>query len=160
MWEALPNPQPFIASLNPLEQNRPGPVTAYAQPLPFYRNAQIIKLEYKAGAYYGVTACGQSDVLWLDGSSDAIREANERFGLHVDDGNVVEYMQFFCAQLVAQGSGFNVIGIIGEIEKTDEDYLIACQVEHGGQMFLASMAVEKDGQVMMLEDEPLRGRVH
>lgn len=153
MWEKIEDPMRYLARLH-----LPGGTFrgARKQTVPFYPNGYLVQMLFEGGACMGVAS--EDELIWLDGTSRLIDEANRVIGLSLDETNVAQYLDFFCHHIEAEEGSFAVQAVIGAVERNEAgDYLLQCVLEHAEHRFLTEMRVGQDGGVEMLDDEVIDG---
>ncbi|HJP89521.1 MAG TPA: AAA family ATPase, partial [Candidatus Limnocylindrales bacterium] len=161
-------------------------VSGKVSPLPFWKEWRLVVLSVdnpKGGEdqvfedIFCLWRAGEEPLL-LDGASDSIHEVNEREGLELQEPHVADYIRFFCYFLVANGEPF----IIWEqppkkVAAKDRNYVALVKpltfvgngahdgwqyegtVVYANHVFKAVFAVAKNGELEMLDDDPLIGGV-
>jgi hypothetical protein len=153
MWEKVENPDRYLARLNLREYHECR--GARKQALPFYTAGYLIQVFLERGVCIGVAS--ESDVVWLDGNSRTVYEANRVMGLSLDETNAAQYMRFFCDHIAAEQGSFDVQTVIDMKRNEAGDYVFQCVMGYGEHRFLTEMRVGQDGGVEMLEDEFIGG---
>ena len=153
---------------------------------PFYHNGELVKMNDGMGAMFMVAAgpgeLSTREFYPLTGTSDEIRAANKAAGLVITHENAGDYLRFFMTFLrTGEGESFKVIESLSGYalvndekpeQRKPEDMRLVCDgvnadddafafrgyVAYANELFGVSMRVHKNGDVEMLDDDPL-GRI-
>ena len=89
----------------------------------------------------------------LDGSSHRIHALNESLGLELSSAEEAqEYLRLFCAYVWGDEGAFHV-DAIRSCERVDADHWQAtADLHYGGEIFAASLRIQRNGHVEMLDD--------
>jgi ATP-dependent Zn protease len=149
--------------------------------LPFYERHELIELRLAGvpGLERAFLLFGGDQVLWLDGSSGAIHDANETEALALTDATVLDYVRFFLLFVRGDSGSFTLIesaeelapktvsvetlttrrtqvAAFGRRERAGEGpFTVDATVAYGGSLFAAVFTVEPGGNIEMAEDTPL-----
>ena len=153
---------------------------------PFYQNGELVRMHDGTGAMFMVAAgrgeLSAREFYPLNGKSADIHAANEAALLDITQENAGDYLRFFMTFLrTGEGESFKVIeSLSGYALVNDEkpeqrkpkDMRLVCDgangdddafafrgyVAYANELFGVSMRVHKNGDVEMLDDDPL-GRI-
>jgi hypothetical protein len=153
---------------------------------PFYHNGELVKMNDGMGTMFMVAAgpgeLFQREFYPLTGTSDEIRAANKAARLVITHENAGDYLRFFMTFLrTGEGESFKVIESLSSYalvndekpgQRYPEDMHLVCEgvnadddafafrgyVAYANELFGVSMRVHKNGDVEMLDDDPL-GRI-
>jgi hypothetical protein len=147
--------------------------------LPFYKETVLVRTAEGAAHFLA-----RPGVLTpLDGSSIPIHEANALEPVDLHDGNVLDYLDFFCAFVQGDEGPFHLLTDMGElfdfqaideraraalagtirppslVERDEDDGSFLCEafVIYGGAVFAARFSISSHGMVKMLTNDPFRG---
>ena len=150
---------------------------------PFYQDGELVRMSYGLHTGY-IVAAGQGEISAreyypLNGSGDDIHTANKAARLVITEENAGDYLHFFHTFLrsgdgepfaiVESLNGFGVFDKDGHYQCKPKDMRLAYAgaraegdaftfrgyVAYQGMLFGVLMLVRKDGQVEMLEDDPI-----
>jgi hypothetical protein len=150
---------------------------------PFYHNGELVKMNDGMGTMFMVAAgpgeLSAREFYPLTGTSDEIRAANKAAKLVITQENAGDYLRFFMTFLrTGGGESFKVIESLSGYalvndEKLEhrkpEDMRLVCDVmnadddafafrgyvAYANELFGVSMLVRKNGDVEMLDDDPM-----
>jgi MoxR-like ATPase len=161
-------------------------VSGKISPLPFYKEWRLVWLTVDNPKGEEDLVLEDILALWhrgetpllLDGSSAPVHEVNARENLALDDDQVADYLRWFCMAITAEDKPFlvfehppkivtpkdkKIISLIQPLTpagRTDEGaWKYEGTLVFDNKMFKAVFAVEADGEVTMLDDEPLVAHV-
>ena len=153
--------------------------------LPFYRAHELLELEIdrgSGGTDRVFVLDGADQVFWLNGESTPMHDVNDNESLELTETTVVDYVRYFMYFLRADAGAFVLIESADEVASADDAtaddealqgarsharplvvhgtdgsgrWLVDSTVAHGGTLFSAPLAVDPDGEVEMLDDEPI-----
>jgi hypothetical protein len=153
---------------------------------PFYQNGELVKMNDGMGTMFMVAA-GPGDLSArefypLTGTSDEIRAANKAAKLVITQENAGDYLRFFMTFLrnedgepfviIESLSGYALVNdekpeqrkpedmrLVGDgVNAEDDAFAFRGYVAYANELFGVSMRVHKNGDVEMLDDDPL-GRI-
>jgi ATP-dependent Zn protease len=89
--------------------------------LSFYENHRLVRIEFVGhrGPEQVFVLESPDEVLWLNGESSPVHDANEAESLHLNHDNVVDYLKFFLAFLQPNGEAFVLIESSNDISEGD-----------------------------------------
>jgi AAA+ superfamily predicted ATPase len=92
-------------------------VSASIRRLPFYAKHRLVELTFVRdhGPERAFLLDDGDETVWLDGSSGPIHDVNEREGVKLTDGTVLDYLRFFTFFLRSSEGAFNLIEAPSEI---------------------------------------------
>ena len=153
---------------------------------PFYHNGELVKMNDGMGTMFMVAAgpgeLSAREFYPLTGTSDEIRAANNAAKLVITQGNAGDYLRFFMTFLrnedgepfviIESLNGYAVVNDEKPEQRKPEDMRLVCDgvnadddafafrgyVAYANELFGVSMRVHKNGDVEMLDDDPL-GRI-
>lgn len=153
---------------------------------PFYHNGELVKMNDGMGTMFMVAAgpgeLSTREYYPLNGKSADIHAANEAALLVITRENAIDYLRFFMTFLrTGEGESFKVIESLSGYalvndekpeQRKPEDMRLVCDgvnadddafafrgyVAYASELFGVSMRVHKNGDVEMLDDDPL-GRI-
>ncbi len=153
---------------------------------PFYHNGELVKMNDGMGTLFMVAAgpgeLFQREYYPLNGASADIHAANEAAGLVITRDNAGDYLRFFMTFLrTGEGESFKVIEslsgyalvkdkkpeqlkpedmrfVCDGVNADDDAFAFRGYVAYANELFGVSMRVHKNGDVEMLDDDPL-GRI-
>jgi hypothetical protein len=153
---------------------------------PFYHNGELVKMNDGMGTMFMVAAgpgeLSAREFYPLTGTSDEIRAANKAAKLVITQENAGDYLRFFMTFLrnedgepfviIESLSGYALVNDEKPEQRKPEDMRLVCDgmnaeddafafrgyVAFANEMFGVSMLVHKNGDVEMLDDDPL-GRI-
>jgi ATP-dependent Zn protease len=163
-------------------------VSARSLALPFYATHRLIELHFVRdhGTERAFALDGADDTLWLNGDSDPIHEANGAAPLLLTDATVKDYVRFFLYFLRADMGAFVLVESPDEIVARDDNggtptvaevrgrvvpltmqatedadrWVLHGSVAYNDHLFMATFAVGSDGDVEMIDDEPVETLAH
>ncbi len=151
--------------------------------LPFYDGVVLIRVIDKSWgkarlAIYFLAE--QGNLYRLNGTSPPIHEINAKAPIKVNEGNVLDYLRFFCFFVRGEEGPFLIAESMADpympqnmdaktkavIEgtvrtatyegKNDQGYLMCdAVVYYSNALFIANFAVQPSGMIEMLDDEPI-----
>jgi hypothetical protein len=97
-WKPHKDPKEFMEYISPAnEADNPKPASVERKELPFYKDADMIRIHDKeSDGFCFFIAYGDNELVMLDGSRDQILEVNASGALDLTADNVFDYMKFFC----------------------------------------------------------------
>jgi hypothetical protein len=150
---------------------------------PFYQNGELVRMHDGTGAMFMVAAgpgeLFQREYYPLNGASADIHAANAAAGLVITRENAGDYLRFFMTFLrTGEGESFKVIESLSGYalvndekpeQRKPEDMRLLCDgvnadddafafrgyVAYANELFGVSMRVHKNGDVEMLDDDPM-----
>ena len=153
---------------------------------PFYHNGELVRMHDGMGTVFMVAAgpgeLSAREFYPLNGKSADIHAANEAALLVITRENAIDYLRFFMTFLrTGEGESFKVIESLSGYalvndekpeQRKPEDMRLVCDgvnadddafafrgyVAYANELFGVSMRVHKNGDVEMLDDDPL-GRI-
>ena len=153
---------------------------------PFYHNGELVKMNDGMSTMFMVAAgpgeLFQREFYPLTGTSDEIRAANKAAKLVITQENAGDYLRFFMTFLrnedgepfaiIESLSGYALVNDEKPEQRKPEDMRLVCDgvnaeddafafrgyVAYANELFGVSMLVHKNGDVEMLDDDPL-GRI-
>jgi hypothetical protein len=153
---------------------------------PFYHNGELVKMNDGMGAMFMVAAgpgeLSAREFYPLTGESTKFARQNKAAKLLINQGNAGDYLRFFMTFLrTGEGESFKVIESLSGYalvndekpeQRKPEDMRLVCYgvnadddafafrgyVAYANELFGVSMRVHKNGDVEMLDDDPL-GRI-
>jgi ATP-dependent Zn protease len=161
-------------------------VTGKVSPLPFYKDWRLVNLVVDQPKGEEDLVLEDTWALWhkgeppilLDGSSGPVHEVNEREHLQLDEPLIANYIRWFCFCVQADGQAFLIWEkppkiVTPKDKKTlaliqpltfqgrgqDDSWQYQGTVIYSDVVFKAVFAVQKDGQMEMLDDEPLLNNI-
>ncbi len=178
---AEPENQELITRINDAVGRRffkPGKCALSKDALPFYREACRLRAT-SFSTLPNVTKTfvfDRENVMAMDGTSEAVSEANELFGLHLDLTNVTAYVSFFFSCLRTAEGRFrliqapedipfsvpvddSLIQVLDELlspasaAEEKEGYLLDGFVLYGSTLYKARIAVSSAGEVNIRNEE-------
>ncbi len=177
----------FLSQVDPIDGKfKSSPSTEiHWHRLSFYDNVVLIRVRDRGWSPTGLNLyylTEQGNLYRLNGTSPPIHEVNGRAIIKLHDGNVLDYLKFFCffvrgeegPFLIAESSDDpylpknadagtqNVIaGTVrpATLEARNEQGYYMCDaiVYYSNALFLANFAVQPSGVIEMLQDEPVAG---
>lgn len=148
--------------------------------LPFYSETSLVKvINFATLPNTSKTFISSpSSLLKLDGTQEAIKEANDTFGLFLTKENVIRYASFFFSMLQTPDGKFKLIETVEDIPfssaiedellhslselispptvKQEEDgFLITASILYGQTLYDAEVTVSKTGTVEIRNEEPV-----
>ena len=164
----------------PAEALAPFDITGVMARLPFYRAWRVIRLDatHRDGdtelePVYGLWRTGRFALL-LDGDSAPIHEVNEDESLKLREPRIADYIRWFLSVLRVDEQAFILFeeapATVAEADKAaaahakpltakgradDGAYLYDATVIYQGALFNATFAVLADGEITMVDDNPL-----
>jgi ATP-dependent Zn protease len=161
-------------------------VTGKVSPLPFYKEWRLVNLVVDQPKGEEDLVLEDTWALWhkgeppilLDGSSGPVHEVNEKEHLQLDEPLIADYIRWFCFCVQADGQAFLIWEkppktVTPKDKKTleliqpltfqgrgaDDSWQYQGTVIYSDVVFKAVFAVQKDGQMEMLDDEPLLNNI-
>lgn len=158
-------------------------IRAQLAPLSFYRGWTLVRIKSAYGNAKRSTPLEDLYVLWrpgrapllLDGESDPIHSVNEDERLALEEREAADYLRFFLFALRVNGEAFILFEtapatVPPKLRAAAKDaqpitpagtdaqgrWLFDATVVFKGSSFNARFAIPRDGQVEMIDDEPLR----
>ena len=149
--------------------------------LPFYASYRLIDLEVKRDGTpdRAFVLHGPVHTRWLDGTSAPVHEANDDESLELTDESVLDYLRFFLFFVRGDSGAFVLLEDADNITLTGDDgagaalqgslaplairdarddadrWVVDGLVAYEDALFAATFAVAADGEVDMVDDEPL-----
>ncbi len=149
--------------------------------LPFYRNHELLELRLNGVPNLDrlFLLFAGDDALWLDGTSTAMHDANAAEALALTDATVLDYVRFFLFFVRGDSGAFTLIESAEELApKTvsvetlaarraeiapfrlrepgaDGRLGVAATIAYGDALFAAVFAVTPNGNIEMVDDDPL-----
>jgi hypothetical protein len=151
--------------------------------LPFYESVALIRVRdpnwvnKKLNIYY---LTDQGNLFRLNGTSPPIHEVNAKAPIKVNEGNVLEYLRFFCFFVRGEEGPFYIAEDMNDPNMpTDMDdttrsvvegtirsasfegmneqghFLCDAVVFYSNALFIANFAIQPSGMIEMLDDEPI-----
>jgi hypothetical protein len=153
---------------------------------PFYHNGELVRMHDGLGIMFMVAAgpgeLSARDFYPLTGESEEIRAANKAAKLVITQENAGDYLRFFMTFLrnedgepfviIESLNGYALVNEEKPEQRKPEDMRLVCDgvnaeddafafrgyVAYANELFGVSMLVHKNGDVEMLDDDPL-GRI-
>ncbi len=178
----------FLDQINPIDgkyRTSPQSTQVHWRTLPFYETVALIRVKdpnwvnKKLNIYY---LTDQGSLFRLNGTSPPIHEVNGKAPVKLNEGNVLEYLRFFCFFVRGEEGPFYIAESIEDpnmpremdevtrsvIEGTVRPASFEGANEHGhflsdavvfysNALFIANFAIQHTGMIEMLNDEPIAG---
>lgn len=176
----------FLDQINPVGNKykvSPQSTQVHWRTVPFYDNVALIRVKDPAwtpkelNIYY---LTDQGNLFWLNGTSPPIHEVNAKAPVKITEGNVLEYLRFFCFFVRGEEGPFLIAESMDDhympkgmddktrmviegtvrpatFEGIDDKGRFLCDavVYYSNAMFIANFAVQPGGMIEMLDDEPI-----
>jgi len=176
----------FLDQINPVDGKyrvSPESTQVHWRMLPFYDSVALIRVKdpnwtnQKLNLYY---LTDQGNLFRLNGTSPPIHEVNAKAPVKINEGNILEYLRFFCFFVRGEEGPFYVAESMNDpnmpvlmddttrsvIEGTIRaasfegmndkgHYLCDAVVFYSNALFIANFAVQPTGMIEMLDDEPI-----
>lgn len=151
--------------------------------LPFYDTVQMIRVKDPDWSpenlfiYYLIL---DGKLFRLNGTSPAIHEVNRQAPVRIDEGNCLDYLEFFCFFVRGEEGPFLIAQSIGDTyvpkpldppvrmdlsrairpavikeKDTEGNILVEATVYYSNAVFLAEFKIMPSGMVEMMDDEPI-----
>ncbi len=178
----------FLDQINPIDgkyRTSPQSTQVFWRTLPFYETVALIRVKdpnwvnKKLNIYY---LTDQGSLFRLNGTSPPIHEVNSKAPVKLNEGNVMDYLRFFCFFVRGEEGPFYIAESIEDpnmpkemdevtrsvIEGTVRPASFEGLNEHGhflcdavvfysNALFIANFAIQHTGMIEMLNDEPIAG---
>jgi ATP-dependent Zn protease len=125
--------------------------------LPFYENYRLLELQLDGKSAFVLH--GAEHTRWLNGDSAPIHDTNDAESLQLSDGTVEAYLRFFLYFVRGEAGAFVLVEDEAPLRAGPKDdrgrWTFEGSVAYDGGLFRATFAVEPDGLVEMVDDEPV-----
>lgn len=176
----------FLAQVNPIDgkyQVSSRSTEVAWRSLPFYDQVVLIRLrdrtwgKQRLNIYY---LTDQGNLFRLNGTSPPIHEVNAKAPVRITEGNVLDYLRFFCFFVRGEEGPFliaesmqdpdipgnldpktrtviegTVRGASYEGRNEQGHFMCDAVVYYSNALFIANFAVQPSGMIEMLNDEPI-----
>ncbi|MEM6348435.1 MAG: ankyrin repeat domain-containing protein [Bacteroidota bacterium] len=156
-----------------------------SHPLSFYPNVNLgeMKVNQAENSESIIFVYGPNSTTFLNGNSNQIHALNRNEPIQLNDHNVLEYLDFFCAMVHAKDGAFRIINSVDDIWWQDEEdkthtlpfitfllesykdlypkdeashsWQLSSLVNYGNALFLANFTVSESGMIEMTSDIPI-----
>jgi hypothetical protein len=117
--------------------------------LPFYDNADLVKIVFEEDEFYGINS--PDHTFWLNGTARPIRIANRALGLKLTEQNVTQYLGMFCGYI-----GFHTEAVVDGVSRSMNGYRVKAIMAYEADLYCVEMSVSPEGSVIMVDYKPTK----
>ena len=176
----------FLEQINPIDSKykvKAESAEVHWRTLPFYETVALIRVKdpsWTEKELYIYYLTDQGNLFRLNGTSPPIHEVNDKAPIKVNEGNVLDYLRFFCFFVRGEEGPFYVAETVDDpnmpqdmddatrstltdivapaefLGVNDKGYLLCkAVVFYSNALFIANFAVQPSGMIEMLDDDPI-----